>query len=204
MNTALQNIEVIGGHPAIDFVNTVRSWHCDPPPDYLRDFDDFIDWNLVSGLLWPEAAATFKAAPAAAKARAYRQAIALRGGLHRILAATAAGVPLPAEPLEQLNALIRRTVTWRHLAANDATGSTTLCCVWDFSGAPPLAALGPVAWAAVDLLEQGPLDRLKECPGERCGWLFLDTSRNRSRAWCSMKTCGNTAKVKRYRRRAKA
>jgi predicted RNA-binding Zn ribbon-like protein len=44
-----------------------------------------------------------------------------------------------------------------------------------------------------------------ECEGEGCSWLFLDTSRNRSRRWCSMEDCGNRAKARRhYERRQKA
>ena len=62
--------------------------------------------------------------------------------------------------------------------------------------------LGPLAAAAVDLLRHGPLDRLKLCDG--CPWLFLDTSRNHSRRWCSMSECGARLKMRRYRARARA
>ena len=59
--------------------------------------------------------------------------------------------------------------------------------------------LWPLAAAAVDLLRSGPLDRLKQCAD--CPWLFLDTSRNRSRRWCSMDDCGARAKMRTYRAR---
>ncbi len=61
----------------------------------------------------------------------------------------------------------------------------------------PDDALAPVAVAAVDLLRSGSLDRLKVCAA--CPWLFLDTSRNHSRRWCSMDDCGARAKMRRYR-----
>ncbi|CAD7033757.1 hypothetical protein REJC140_03228 [Pseudorhizobium endolithicum] len=49
----------------------------------------------------------------------------------------------------------------------------------------------------------GETDRLKICG--HCGWLFLDRSRNRSRAWCDMAVCGNRVKASRhYRRRREA
>ncbi|MFD0480100.1 CGNR zinc finger domain-containing protein [Nonomuraea thailandensis] len=35
-----------------------------------------------------------------------------------------------------------------------------------------------------------------ECPS--CGWLFLDTTRNGSRRWCSMAMCGSQVKSRRY------
>lgn len=53
-----------------------------------------------------------------------------------------------------------------------------------------------VAASSIDLLTQGPLDRLGECPS--CGWLFLDTSKNGRRRWCSMTTCGGRDKARRY------
>jgi predicted RNA-binding Zn ribbon-like protein len=57
--------------------------------------------------------------------------------------------------------------------------------------------LAPIAVAAVDLLRHGPVERVSVCAG--CPWLFLDTSRNHSRRWCSMEDCGARAKMRRYR-----
>ena len=57
--------------------------------------------------------------------------------------------------------------------------------------------------AAVELLTDGPLDRIKTCGN--CRWLFIDQSRNHSRRWCSMDECGIQMKharfVERRRRR---
>jgi predicted RNA-binding Zn ribbon-like protein len=52
-----------------------------------------------------------------------------------------------------------------------------------------------LAASAMTLLFRGPLDRIRACP--TCDWLFLDQSRNRSRKWCDMETCGNRAKAER-------
>lgn len=65
---------------------------------------------------------------------------------------------------------------------------------WD---APALRAA--FASSAVELLTDPRLDRVKQCPG--CGWLFVDTSRNRSRRWCSMEMCGGRDKALRHYRR---
>jgi predicted RNA-binding Zn ribbon-like protein len=45
------------------------------------------------------------------------------------------------------------------------------------------------------------LTRVHQCEGETCGWLFVDSTRNRSRRWCVMSDCGNVAKVRRFRQR---
>ena len=141
----------------------------------------------------------FRGLPPEEKAAAFVEVRKLRGSLHELFAAVARGEALPAGALEHLNEVVRKTVKWRRLAAcNDDTG---IACQWDFDDAPAMALLGPVAWKAAELLELGPLDRLKECPADTCGWLFVDTSRNRSRTWCSMATCGNNAKVRRFRKR---
>ena len=57
--------------------------------------------------------------------------------------------------------------------------------------------------AAEDFLLNGRLDRLHACGGDACEWLFVDTSKNGKRRWCDMATCGNDAKVKKFRKRNK-
>jgi predicted RNA-binding Zn ribbon-like protein len=60
--------------------------------------------------------------------------------------------------------------------------------------------LWPVATSAVDLLTSPRLGRVKVCPAV-CGWLFLDTTKNGQRRWCSMQECGVEAKVRRQAER---
>ncbi len=55
---------------------------------------------------------------------------------------------------------------------------------------------------AIECLQaQGAWPRLKACTDEGCQWAFFDTTRNRSRTWCSMEECGNKEKTRRYRQR---
>lgn len=67
------------------------------------------------------------------------------------------------------------------------------------SGTRPQALDTATARSALMLLARPEPDRLKICPN--CHWLFLDRSRNRSRAWCDMAVCGNRAKASRHYRR---
>lgn len=65
-------------------------------------------------------------------------------------------------------------------------------------------SIGPIADAAADLLVSGHVfDKIRQCEGENCGWLFIDSSKNHSRCWCDMGDCGNRAKVKRHRMKLK-
>ena len=63
--------------------------------------------------------------------------------------------------------------------------------------------LFPVLKSAFDILTREDFERIKECP--RCGWLFLDTSKNGKRKWCDMNVCGSREKsLEYYYRKTKA
>jgi predicted RNA-binding Zn ribbon-like protein len=62
-------------------------------------------------------------------------------------------------------------------------------------------AIGRILVEVYDEMVDGVWERMKACRAEDCRWAFLDTSKNKSRAWCSMESCGNRAKVNAYRQR---
>ncbi|MBZ9813232.1 CGNR zinc finger domain-containing protein [Mesorhizobium sp. CA7] len=61
---------------------------------------------------------------------------------------------------------------------------------------------GAIAWSALDLLRGDELSRLKQCPPHDCRWLFIDRTKNGSRRWCEMNSCGNRAKKQSHRKMA--
>lgn len=72
------------------------------------------------------------------------------------------------------------------------------------SGVPVLVGdttVGSILAAAARLAAMGEWNRIKICPADNCRWAFHDDSRNRSRAWCSMRICGNREKARNWRRR---
>ncbi|MDX6450301.1 MAG: hypothetical protein QOH16_350 [Gaiellaceae bacterium] len=62
-------------------------------------------------------------------------------------------------------------------------------------------ALGRILAEVSGGMADGTWERMKACRADDCRWAFLDTAKNRSRAWCSMQSCGNRAKVAAYRER---
>ncbi|GGS46556.1 hypothetical protein GCM10010156_01550 [Planobispora rosea] len=64
-----------------------------------------------------------------------------------------------------------------------------------------LAGLARIAAAVMAVHAEGNWPRLKVCTESTCQWAFLDSSKNRSRSWCSMKVCGNRTKTRAYRAR---
>lgn len=68
---------------------------------------------------------------------------------------------------------------------------------------PSLDAL--LAMSALSVLSDArEWQRLKICPGDTCGWLFLDETKNARRTWCSMQSCGNRAKAARHYAKVRA
>lgn len=193
----LDNLQIVGGHPAADFVNTVHAWTGPDQYEYLHNYTDLVRWNENLGLISSEGARQLLGTPEKQQKAAYRSMAPLREVIHRVLQRAAARCAPDKSDLDELNQIMVETAAWRLLRP----GSECCSVRWDYDGAPAKAVYGPLVWKTADLLAEGPVDRLKECPGENCGWLFLDTSKNRSRNWCSMKTCGNLAKVKRFRQR---
>ncbi|GIH98692.1 CGNR zinc finger domain-containing protein [Planobispora takensis] len=61
--------------------------------------------------------------------------------------------------------------------------------------------LARIAAAVMAVHAQGMWPRLKVCTESTCQWAFVDSSKNRSRSWCSMKVCGNRTKTRAYRAR---
>jgi predicted RNA-binding Zn ribbon-like protein len=62
-------------------------------------------------------------------------------------------------------------------------------------------ALGLVLAEVASAMTDGIWERMKACRADDCLWAYLDTAKNQSRAWCSMSSCGNRAKVRAYRAR---
>ena len=101
---------------------------------------------------------------------------------------------------------MRRDVTMsrrsfmRSLSALSVTAGAGLDLAARASGAD--AAMALVLVAAFEAMLDGSWPRLKAC--RNCGWVFFDTSKNRSGSWCSMQICGNRTKTRAYRRRKSA
>ena len=68
----------------------------------------------------------------------------------------------------------------------------------------PGAGVGGIAAIAADCAARGSWRRLRICAAPDCRWVFYDTSRSGAGRWCSMATCGNRDKTRRYRDRRQA
>jgi predicted RNA-binding Zn ribbon-like protein len=137
-----------------------------------------------------------KLPPLDGRAAAVRSALgALRDLLLRMVHSLVEDGPLRPADLEALN---------RHLAARPVT---TRLEVRDHEVllrlAPEGGGAGAVVFAIAEsfakFLVEGEPMRLKTCENPNCRWVFYDTTRSRTKRWCS-DTCGNLIKVRRFRK----
>jgi predicted RNA-binding Zn ribbon-like protein len=66
---------------------------------------------------------------------------------------------------------------------------------------PTSEALARLADPLVAGIAAGDIARWRICANDDCRWVFEDTSRGGRRRWCDMSSCGNRAKVRRFRSR---
>ena len=125
-----------------------------------------------------------------------RRAIDFREALRALLLANNDGeAPGPAA-VAVLNRIAERA---KLVARFDERGTAALEPV---SGGVD-GALGRLLAIVHDAMETGDWRRLKACRNGTCLWAFYDTSKNRSRHWCSMDSCGSQVKARTYRQRKK-
>lgn len=211
-------LRLVGGHPALDLVNTVAPRTADGSGtrEYLRDAGDLRAWSRRAGIVSAaeEAAAdaAWQAAPGSA-GQALRAALEIREAAYVVLTARQSPSKAmdPRRGLDSESALEQLTLRWAAAGARSALvpGSTDGGVVSLIVGtSPALMIPDRLATAAVELLRTVDLRQLKTCPIAEggCGWLFLDRSRNGSRRWCAMADCGTQAKIRRLseRRHARA
>ena len=199
------DFQLIAGHPALDLVNTV-DWRWDPArrKDLLDGFEDLVGWARQVGLVTAAEARALTAA-ASRDPRSARRALAgarrLREALGRIFEAAAQEERPSARDLRLLNACLSAALRRRRLEPRGHGYEWS----WAASGTPSLdALLSPIVLAAAELLTSPERLKIRACAAEDCGWLFLDTSRSGRRRWCTMQSCGNRAKARRFHARVTA
>jgi predicted RNA-binding Zn ribbon-like protein len=190
-----------GGDVSLDFVNTLGWRLTGYPREYLRSYEDLLDWGRQAGLLALEETEDLSREGAR---ETLSRALALREAIHRLISAHIAGESQDENDLSALNREL--SIALSHLRVMPADGAYSWG--WDRSGdegkTPLDSPLWRVAQSAAQLLTSEKLGRVKLCAGEGCGWIFLDESRNSSRRWCDSRDCGNRERVRRHLARKRA
>jgi predicted RNA-binding Zn ribbon-like protein len=187
---------LLGGNLCLDFANTIEG-RLDPHPiEFLRSYEDVVHWCEHVGMLnHVQAARLLEAAKTSPEITAvyFKRAIELRDALYRIFLAQAYQTQPSQSDIDYLKHTYITALSHAELSQTPQGYQWQ----WHTDRDTPDALLWSIAHAAVELLSSSDVQRIKECPGaDDCGWLFLDTSKNRSRRWCSMEGCGSRVKMR--------
>lgn len=184
-------VRLEGGRRCLDFLNTIHDRSAAVPEDYFCTPARYLGWCVRVGLLSERQAARLRA-----DERTLVEVRALRAALHAIFSARIDGRPVGRAAAGCFDAWLHRA--WARRAFDPAVPGLL---GWQPAAPDALRPLEQLALESLELLQTAKPRRLRRCAAaDGCGWLFYDETRNGSRRWCSMETCGTLQKMRRYRR----
>ena len=188
--------EFTGNHLCLDFTNTVND-RSTSPRELLNSYSDLLLWSQEAQLLTEDEVRRLREEAKRREKDAgvvLQRAIDLREALYRIFLAVAGGSSPAESELSTFNTEFSEAMCRACIVP--AKDSFTLD--WTDKEKALDRMLWTIARSAADLLTSNGLEDVRVCAADDCGWLFLDTSKNHSRRWCDMKSCGNRAKVRKH------
>jgi predicted RNA-binding Zn ribbon-like protein len=188
----MEELPFVAGNAGLDFVNTAELRGHPEAGDVIATAADLRRWGQRYGLL-------SDASVHGLSDQELRRALEARELLYAVFVARIQRRAPSRAQLDQLGALAAAAYESAELHCDD-TGAIE----WRWRRSELSTIRHTAVTAALPLLAQPPTPRLKQCPGDQCGWLFLDATKRGNRRWCEMRKCGQEAKDDRRRQRRSA
>jgi predicted RNA-binding Zn ribbon-like protein len=185
----------MGGVLCFDFINTVHDRVNLPSKDYIFDYRAFMYWCKRLKVL---PAYKIKQLESFSKRNiqlAEKALIKIAGSreiLYSFFSSIAAGKVIDGGLLLKFNKII--SASFMHIRYEYSKGR--LIVAWNDRKVSLYEPYRVIIKSAFDVVSSGDFQRIKECSG--CGWIFLDSTKNNSRRWCNMLTCGAKIKARRF------
>lgn len=194
--------EYIGGDLSADFTNTRSGRYQGPGHEHIQTYADLVEFARQAGVLRPSEAKRLIAEAESRPEKAtqiHRRGVALREAIWRGFARIAQVKEPAREDVELIAAEAAEALARREMVKTSAGHA------WEWPETDELVRpLWPIASAAADVLtSEADRAHLRECADGTCAWLFVDRTKNHSRRWCDMNTCGSRNKVRDFRERQK-
>jgi predicted RNA-binding Zn ribbon-like protein len=177
--------ESIGGHCAIDLINT-QCMVQGALTDRLSDDKAVLAWVEQTFMLKPIIPASTP------KGALLSQTIRLRAILNHYLKAQ----KLPQGEIDYLNQALTQYQSYQQLSLND---DDTFHHQHQVVTNSNKALVGLIADAVGELIANGDMRYIRKCESEDCVLWFYDRTKGHKRRWCRMAACGNRHKVKKFR-----
>ena len=186
---------LLGGHPAIDFANTLV-----PPPgpglEFFQGWQDVVTWLKATNLSDHESLCC-KGSEAV---KALESVLDLRQAWKTVVAGIADGHSVSPSFVERINSLLQQDTFVDALHHEGKRGFHLHRTPSRLEGGP--LALAVLARTIADFLATADFQYLRHCANhDSCVLYFYDTTKNHRRQWCSNAMCGNRHKVAEFRRR---
>jgi predicted RNA-binding Zn ribbon-like protein len=201
-NFKIDSVTICGDTLCIDFINTVKDRVSDPLKDYLDNFEDLLYWakrvEIIDTSLYQKLLLHATKDPNKATSF-FNEAIAFRELLYQMFYEIVKTENVSQTHLDSYNKILMEYFAVKKIVnlKNDLVAS------WDLEADNFKNILvGIVEDSYYLLLSTDKLKKVKECP--KCHWLFLDTTKNGRRRWCTMKTCGASVKALEWYHRNKS
>lgn len=195
--------QFIAGALCLDFANTIHNFRAEDKEEELRAISDLLQWakeaGLLSGADHDRLAAHYNHNPREAAAT-LGKGTAIRDLLLSIFAGIANGRSISSLRQSELNSVLAQAPGLLRVMKKSDRIETK----WMSAAEGVSQVFFAVLTSAAKLLASDRLGRIRECSSADCTWLFVDESRNRSRRWCEMRTCGNRIKARRHYQRSRA
>jgi predicted RNA-binding Zn ribbon-like protein len=191
----MYQFELIGERLCLDFCNTRSNRQTPPEIEHLPDYGELLRWAEAARIVTPNELIHLRAAAASHPREAKKvmeRAWKLRESFFELLGG--------GGNLDLINREISEAMAHTRLVREGAR------FIIDFECDDLAAPLYFVARSMMELLTSSDLERVRMCEmseSNECAWLFLDPTKNHTRRWCSMASCGNRAKARRHYRRKK-
>jgi predicted RNA-binding Zn ribbon-like protein len=190
--------KLFAGHPALELVNTLDLRFSPNPQELLSTYADLLRFAAQLRFMSKEQARRLgRTVRAHDGQRVLASIVELREALAAVLYAWVDSDKVADGQLKMLESQFHAAAIHRSLRSADER------LVWSWSGFEQRAdlPLWKLAQSASDLLVSEDAKLVKGCGDPTCRWLFLDVSKNHTRRWCDMKTCGNRMKARRHQAR---
>ena len=189
--------ELVGGHPALDLVNTLDWRFRDTgSEELLASYDDLLRFAAQAEIL---SAKQIRQIQRSATDRAAATALVATRELREAAAEVSYAVVDDRTPSGSQIRVIERAFQEARERQRMAWSGSRMVWEWPASDCGPDLPFWMLAVSTARLLLSDQMRLVRACEKPDCRWLFLDTSKNHSRRWCDMKICGNRMKARRFK-----
>lgn len=197
----LPGFQLIAGHPALDFINTL-DWRFrnEGPEELLKSYDDFLRFTEQSKLLTVRQVRQLRRAiNGSMGGRTLARCTEFREAIAEVSYARLDGRIPSVAAIRVLEQSFKAARLYQKLCWKDSQ------LQWDLAEMENKAELPLwlLSLSTSDLMMSEAMHDVRACDNPECRWLFLDASKNHTRKWCDMKLCGNRMKARRFKAQRK-